>query len=119
MPYGWASVSTNCSGKRPHETPQHRAPRVLPLPRCGGSADLQVPPLLLRVRLTRLPRVRADPRDGEGRLAATALQPVAQRRCRLAGRPEVIVAGVLSPIENALAWLFVHLHDSVGLTWVW
>jgi len=31
----------------------------------------------------------------------------------------VIVAGVLSPIENALAWLLRHLHDSVGLSWGW
>jgi YidC/Oxa1 family membrane protein insertase len=31
----------------------------------------------------------------------------------------VIVAGVLSPIENALAWLLQHLHDSVGLSWGW
>jgi YidC/Oxa1 family membrane protein insertase len=31
----------------------------------------------------------------------------------------VIVAGVLSPIENALAWLLEHLHDSVGLSWGW
>src|SRR5262245_58375957 len=119
MPYGWASVSTNCSGKRPHETPQHRAPRVLPLPWCGRSADLQIPPVLLRVRLARLPRVRADPRDGEGRLAASALQPVEPRRCRLPRRPAVIVAGILSPIENALAWLLEHLHDSVGLSWGW
>jgi YidC/Oxa1 family membrane protein insertase len=31
----------------------------------------------------------------------------------------VIVAGILSPIENALAWLLRHLHDSVGLSWGW
>ena len=31
----------------------------------------------------------------------------------------MIVAGVLSPIENALAWLLRHLHDSVGLSWGW
>jgi len=31
----------------------------------------------------------------------------------------VILAGVLSPIENALAWLLEHLHDSVGLSWGW
>jgi YidC/Oxa1 family membrane protein insertase len=31
----------------------------------------------------------------------------------------VIVAGILSPIENALAWLLTHLHDSVGLSWGW
>jgi len=31
----------------------------------------------------------------------------------------VIVAGILSPLENALRWLLVHLHDSVGLSWGW
>jgi YidC/Oxa1 family membrane protein insertase len=31
----------------------------------------------------------------------------------------VIVAGILSPLENVLRWLLEHLHDSVGLTWGW
>jgi YidC/Oxa1 family membrane protein insertase len=31
----------------------------------------------------------------------------------------VILAGVLTPIENALAWLLEHLHDSVGFSWGW
>jgi YidC/Oxa1 family membrane protein insertase len=31
----------------------------------------------------------------------------------------VIVASILSPIENALAWLLEHLHDPVGLSWGW
>ena len=31
----------------------------------------------------------------------------------------MIVAGILSPIENALAWLLEHLHNSVGLSWGW
>jgi YidC/Oxa1 family membrane protein insertase len=31
----------------------------------------------------------------------------------------MIFAGVLSPIENALAWLLEHLHDSIGLSWGW
>jgi YidC/Oxa1 family membrane protein insertase len=31
----------------------------------------------------------------------------------------VIVAGVLSPIENALAWGLRHLHDSIGFSWGW
>src|SRR5581483_9763550 len=33
--------------------------------------------------------------------------------------PTVIVAGVLSPIENVLRWILEHLHDSVGLSWGW
>jgi YidC/Oxa1 family membrane protein insertase len=31
----------------------------------------------------------------------------------------MILAGVLSPIENVLRWLLEHLHDSVGLSWGW
>jgi YidC/Oxa1 family membrane protein insertase len=31
----------------------------------------------------------------------------------------VILAGILSPLENALAWLLEHLHDSVGFSWGW
>jgi YidC/Oxa1 family membrane protein insertase len=31
----------------------------------------------------------------------------------------VIVAGILTPIENALAWILEHLHDSLGLSWGW
>ena len=31
----------------------------------------------------------------------------------------MIVAGVLTPLENALAWLLTHLHDSLGLSWGW
>ncbi len=31
----------------------------------------------------------------------------------------MIVASVLSPIENVLRWILQHLHDSVGLSWGW
>ena len=31
----------------------------------------------------------------------------------------MILAGILTPIENALAWLLEHLHDSVGFSWGW
>ena len=31
----------------------------------------------------------------------------------------MIVAGVLSPIENVLRWILEHLHDSAGLSWGW
>jgi YidC/Oxa1 family membrane protein insertase len=31
----------------------------------------------------------------------------------------MIVASVLSPIENVLTWLLEHLHTDVGLTWGW
>ena len=31
----------------------------------------------------------------------------------------MIVASPLSPIENALAWLLEHLHDSIGFSWGW
>jgi YidC/Oxa1 family membrane protein insertase len=31
----------------------------------------------------------------------------------------VILAGVLSPIENVLRWVLEHLHDPAGLSWGW
>ena len=31
----------------------------------------------------------------------------------------MIVAGILTPLENLLTWVLTHLHDSVGLTWAW
>jgi len=31
----------------------------------------------------------------------------------------VIVAGILTPLENLLTWILTHLHDSVGLPWAW
>jgi len=31
----------------------------------------------------------------------------------------VIVAGILTPLENLLTWVLTHLHDTVGLTWAW
>jgi YidC/Oxa1 family membrane protein insertase len=31
----------------------------------------------------------------------------------------LIVAGILTPLENLLTWVLTHLHDTVGLTWAW
>ena len=31
----------------------------------------------------------------------------------------MIVAGILTPLENLLTWVLTHLHDTVGLTWAW
>jgi YidC/Oxa1 family membrane protein insertase len=31
----------------------------------------------------------------------------------------VIIAGILTPLENLLTWVLTHLHDSVGLSWAW
>ena len=31
----------------------------------------------------------------------------------------MIVAGILTPLEDLLTWILTHLHDSVGLTWAW
>jgi YidC/Oxa1 family membrane protein insertase len=31
----------------------------------------------------------------------------------------VIVASVLTPLEDLLTWALTHLHDSVGLSWAW
>ena len=31
----------------------------------------------------------------------------------------MIVAGILTPLEDLLTWILTHLHDSVGLPWGW
>ena len=31
----------------------------------------------------------------------------------------MIVAGILTPLEDLLTWALTHLHDSVGLSWAW
>ena len=31
----------------------------------------------------------------------------------------MILAGILTPLEDLLTWVLTHLHDSVGLTWAW
>ncbi len=31
----------------------------------------------------------------------------------------MIVASILTPLEDLLTWILTHLHDSVGLTWAW
>ena len=31
----------------------------------------------------------------------------------------MILAGILTPLEDVLTWALVHLHDTVGLTWAW
>jgi YidC/Oxa1 family membrane protein insertase len=31
----------------------------------------------------------------------------------------VILAGILTPLENLLSWALTNLHDTVGLTWAW
>ena len=31
----------------------------------------------------------------------------------------MIVAGILTPLEDLLTWVLTHLHDSVGLSWAW
>src|SRR5437870_10395012 len=98
---GWPSGSTRCSGRRPHEAPEPRVARVLPVAGCRRCADLQVPPVLLRVRDPRVPEARGRPRHREVSLATAALQPLESRR---RGLP-VILASPLTPLENALAWL--------------
>src|SRR4029079_11518578 len=90
-----------------------------------AAEHLQVPPELLAVRARRAPRVRARARIGARRLASAPLQPVEPRRGGLrqaAPRQRgagVIVASVLQPLEDLLAWALTHLHDNVGLPWAW
>ena len=31
----------------------------------------------------------------------------------------MIIAGILTPLEDLLTWVLTHLHDTVGLTWAW
>ena len=31
----------------------------------------------------------------------------------------MIVAGILTPLEDLLTWVLTHLHDTVGLSWAW
>ena len=31
----------------------------------------------------------------------------------------MIVAGILTPLEDLLTWVLTHLHETVGLTWAW
>lgn len=31
----------------------------------------------------------------------------------------MIVASILTPLENLLTWALTHLHDTVGLSWAW
>jgi YidC/Oxa1 family membrane protein insertase len=31
----------------------------------------------------------------------------------------VIVAGILTPLEDLLAWVLTHLHENIGLPWAW
>ena len=31
----------------------------------------------------------------------------------------MIVASILTPLEDLLTWILTHLHDSVGLSWAW
>nr|MBA2333035.1 hypothetical protein [Actinomycetota bacterium] len=31
----------------------------------------------------------------------------------------MILAGILTPLEDLLTWALTHLHDTVGLPWAW
>ena len=31
----------------------------------------------------------------------------------------MIVAGILTPLEDLLTWILTSLHETVGLTWAW
>src|SRR5215203_3994389 len=76
---------------------------------------VQVPPELLAVRPRRVREARASQGRREDLLAVAALQPVEPRRRGL----RVILAGILTPLEDLLTWALTHLHDTVGLTWAW
>src|SRR5205823_2752314 len=86
--------------------------------RVCGRVRLQVPPLLLAVRVRRTAQVRARPRLREGRLAHRPLQPLVARRSRR-GMTAMLVFSVLQPLENAVRWLLERFHYNVGLPWAW
>src|SRR5262245_52589690 len=64
-------------------------------------------------------------------MASHAVQPLEPRGCRLRARADalparsveegsrVIVAGILTPLENVLTEVLTWLHESAGLTWAW
>ena len=48
-------------------------------------------------------------------LAPPPLQSVESGR----SRPRVILASILTPLENLLTWILTHLHTTLGLPWAW
>ena len=92
----------------------------VPVAGVAGAPTLQVPPDLLRVRARSRYRELGLVR-GTAKTAWRLLRcnPWSRGGVDYPGAPAVILAGILTPIENALAWLLEHLHDSVGLSWGW
>src|SRR6266545_5602713 len=81
---------------------------------------VQVPPVLLAVRDRRLQGVRSLQRDGARRLEPPALQSLEPRRRGLRARPEgvhVIVAGILTPLEDLLRNILNGLHTVLPWSW--
>src|SRR6266508_5574401 len=86
----------------------------------AGPRAVQVPPVLLAVRDRRLQGVRSLQRDGARRLEAPALQSLEPRRRGLRARPEgvhVIVAGILTPLEDLLRNILNGLHTVLPWSW--
>ena len=54
-----------------------------------------------------------------GRLAPPALPPVVARRGRLPVIGFVLIASILSPLENVMKSILDFFHDTVGLPWGW
>src|SRR5581483_2999910 len=61
------------------------------------------------------PQARRAARRRHGGVAARPLQPVVARRSRL----PVILAGILSPLENVMKSILDFFHSTVGLPWAW
>src|SRR5207248_2221637 len=95
--------------------PRPDRPRARACPGGRRCPDLQVPPVLLAVRLRCAAQVRPGARLPEGGLAPRALQSLEPRR----GGLRVIVGSPLTPIEHALRHVLDWLHGTVGLSWAW
>src|SRR5581483_5017843 len=76
---------------------------------------VQVPPVVLGVRGARDPQARRRQGRWARGLAAASLPPVVARRDRL----PVIVASILSPLENVMKSILDFFHATVGLPWAW
>src|SRR5581483_6789160 len=122
--------SARRSEARPPSSPPRRSARDRPRPQRGRPADpavsaarvaaspgehVQVPPGVLGVRGARDPQARRRQGRWARGLAAASLPPVVARRDRL----PVIVASILSPLENVMKSILDFFHATVGLPWAW
>src|SRR5436190_18759359 len=115
---GSSSASTRCWARRPHESgrdPPDPALSVAGLAAPAGE-HVQVPPELLRLRDPRDSQARRASGCAAGGVAAPAVQPLVARG---SGLPVIVVASILSPLENLMKSILDFFHGSIGLPWAW